>query len=110
MFTFIYSKRKGTPAAEMYDPVTDEEKGERFTRLLKLQESIAAKRCASMVGSEERVLVESINEKNGMLSSRTSGNIIVEISGDESLIGTFVTAKITKARNWILQGEIVNNN
>ncbi len=108
LFTFIYSRRKGTPAAEMPDPTTDEQKGERFSRLLKLQERIAAERCASMVNSTERVLVESLNEKNGMLSARTSGNIIVEAPGDESLIGTFANVKITKARNWILQGEFVN--
>ncbi|MDD5924138.1 MAG: tRNA (N6-isopentenyl adenosine(37)-C2)-methylthiotransferase MiaB [Clostridia bacterium] len=106
LFTFIYSKRVGTPAAEMEDPTTDEEKSRRFTRLLKVQEEIAAQRCASMVDSVQRVLVESMNEKKGMLSGRTSGNIIVEFDGSEDLIGSFANVKITKARNWILQGEL----
>ena len=107
LYTFIYSRRPGTPAAELPDVVTDEEKGKWFTELLKTQEAIAAKRCASMVGSVERVLVEEVNEKYGLLSGRTSGNIIVEAQGDESLIGTFRDVKITEARNWILRGEFI---
>lgn len=107
LYTFIYSRRPGTPAAELPDVVTDEEKGKWFTELLNTQEAIAAKRCASMVGSVERVLVEEVNEKYGLLSGRTSGNIIVEAQGDESLIGTFRDVKITEARNWILRGEFI---
>ena len=107
LFTFIYSRRPGTPAATMPDVVTEEEKGKWFTELLKEQEKIAAERCKLMVGSTERVLVEEINEKNGLLSARTSGNIIVEVQGSEELIGTFQDVKITEARNWILRGEII---
>lgn len=107
LFTFIYSRRPGTPAAKMADVATDEEKGKWFTELLKVQETIAAARCESMVGNTERVLVEEIIEKNGLLSCRTSGNIIVEAEGDPALVGTFQNVKITQARNWILRGEFV---
>ena len=107
LFTFIYSRRPGTPAATMPDVATEEEKGQWFTELLKVQEEIAAERCKSMVGTTERVLVEEVNEKNGNLCGRTSGNIIVEAKGDESLIGTFADVKITEARNWILRGEFI---
>ncbi len=108
LFTFIYSRRKGTPAAKMEDVATDEEKSKWFQELLKVQEEIAAKRCASMVGSTEKVLVEEkCQNKDGMMSGRTNGNIIVEFAGDESLIGSFVNIKITKARNWILNGELI---
>ncbi len=107
LFTFIYSRRKGTPAAEMEDVATDKERSAWFTELLKVQEEIAAKRCASMVDGEYRVLVEERNEKNGLLSARTSGNIIVEIEGEDALIGTFQNVKITEARNWILRGVLV---
>ena len=107
LYTFIYSRRPGTPAAKLPDVATEEEKGKWFTELLKTQESIAAARCASMVGTTERVLVEEINVKNGLLSARTSGNIIVEASGSEELIGTFRDVKITEARNWILRGEFI---
>ncbi|MBQ0097407.1 MAG: tRNA (N6-isopentenyl adenosine(37)-C2)-methylthiotransferase MiaB [Oscillospiraceae bacterium] len=109
LFTFIYSKRKGTPAAKMDDPITDEEKSIRFQRLLDTQEKIAAEHCKGMVGNTEKVLVEEKNSKEGILSARTSGNIIVEVKGEESLIGTFQKAKITNARNFILQGEIIKD-
>ena len=106
LFTFIYSPRKGTPAAAYDDPFSAEEKGKWFQELLDVQEEIAAARCASMVGQTERVLIESVKEKTGELNARTSGNIIVELEGDNSLIGTFQNAKITRARNWILKGEL----
>ena len=106
LFTFIYSPREGTPAAKMDDPFTHEEKTKWFSELLKVQEEIAAKRCASMVGRTVRVLVEGKTDKDGILTGRTSGNIIVDFMGDESLIGDFTNVKITKARNWILNGEV----
>lgn len=107
LFTFIYSRRKGTPAATMEDVATDEEKSKWFNELLKTQEEIAAKRSASMVGETHIVLVEEKNEKNSLLTCRTSGNIIVEVEGDESLIGTFQNVKVTEARNWILRGVLI---
>lgn len=108
LFTFIYSRRKGTPAATMEDVATDEEKSKWFQELLKVQEEIAAKRCALMVGSTQKVLVEEkCSNKEGVLCGRTSGNIIVEFAGDETLIGSFKNIKITKARNWILNGELI---
>ena len=107
LFTFIYSPRVGTPAAKMDDPVSADEKSKWFRELLDVQEEIAAKRCSAMVGQTERVLIESEKEKTGKLNARTSGNIIVELEGDPSLIGTFQNVKITKARNWILKGELI---
>ncbi|MGN1050880.1 MAG: tRNA (N6-isopentenyl adenosine(37)-C2)-methylthiotransferase MiaB [Acutalibacteraceae bacterium] len=107
LFTFIYSPRKGTPAAEMEDPISADEKGKWFRELLKVQEEIAGKRCALMVGKKEKVLVESKNEKTGLLECRTSGNIILETSGDSNLVGSFALAEVTEARNWILKGKII---
>lgn len=103
--SFIH--RVGTPAAKMDDPISAEEKSKWFRELLDVQEEIAAKRCASMVNNTEKVLIESETGKNGELNGRTSGNIIVELKGDKSLIGTFQNVKITQARNWILKGELV---
>ena len=60
-----------------------------------------------MVGQQERVLIEGVKEKTGELNARTSGNIIVELQGDRSLVGSFQNVKITKARNWILKGELI---
>ena len=107
LFTFIFSPRAGTPAEKMDDPISAEEKSKWFQELLDVQEEIAAKRCSSMVGKTEKVLIESVKEKTGELNARTSGNIIVELNGDKDLIGTFQNAKITSARNWILKGELV---
>ena len=107
LFTFIFSPRVGTPAAKMDDPISAEEKSKWFRELLDVQEEIAAKRCSSMVGKTEKVLIEGENDKNGELCGRTSGNIIVELEGSKDCIGTFRNVKITKARNWILKGELV---
>ena len=91
----------------MDDPISAEEKGEWFKELLSVQEEIASKRCASMVGTTQKVLVESEKGKDNILNARTSGNIIVEAKGDKDLIGTFQNVKVTKAGNWILKGEFV---
>lgn len=107
LFTFIYSPRNGTPAAKMDDPISYEEKNKWFQELLALQEKISAGRCANMVGRNYRVLVECPTGKNNELQARTSGNIIVEVQGDESLIGTFQNVEVTAARNWILKGKII---
>ncbi|MBQ7745129.1 MAG: tRNA (N6-isopentenyl adenosine(37)-C2)-methylthiotransferase MiaB [Ruminococcus sp.] len=109
LFTFIFSPRAGTPAEKMDDPISAEEKSKWFQELLDVQEEIAAKRCSSMIGKTEKVLIESVKEKTGELNARTSGNIIVELNGDKDLIGTFQKAKITSARNWILKGELVED-
>lgn len=107
LFTFIYSAREGTPAAKMDDPVSHEEKAKWMSELLKLQESIAAERCASMIGSHQRVLVETV-DSDGTLACRTSGNIIVKCEGSPELRGSFVECEITSARNWILGGKILD--
>lgn len=107
LFTFIYSPRIGTPAAKMEDPVSAEEKSKWFKELLDIQEEIASKRCASMVGTVQKVLVESEKGKEDILNCRTSGNIIVEVNGCKDLIGKFVNVKVTSAGNWILKGEII---
>lgn len=107
LFTFIYSPRVGTPAAKMPDPVSHEEKARWMGELLKLQESIAAERCAGMVGKTYRVLIEE-QAREGVLNARTQNNIIVELQGPQELIGSFCYAEITEARNWILRGKITD--
>ena len=96
LFTFIFSPRKGTKAERMEDPFTYKEKSERFSRLLKLQEGIAAERCASMLGNVYEVLVEGPTKENdGKLTGRTQGNINIDFEGDTSLIGSYVRVKVT---------------
>lgn len=107
LFTFIYSKREGTPAAKMDDPITQEEKSRRFKELCDLQESIAAKRTAKMKDKTYRVLVEGLSKNDDrLLSGRTDGNVIIEFSGDNSLIGKYVNVKVTQPLNWIVRGEL----
>lgn len=106
LFTFIFSPRPGTKAYDMPDPISREEKGKWFKQLTDLQESIAAKRTASMLGKTYRVLVEEKAKDEGMLSGRTQGNVIIEFPGDESLIGSFINVTVTNPRTWIVYGEI----
>lgn len=111
LFTFIYSPRKGTKAAEMDDPVTREEKGKWFKELCDVQEEIAARRTAEMNGKIYSVLVEGDSKnKEGYLSGRTDGNIIIEFPAseeDRKVIGTFRNIKVTESLNWILRGELI---
>ena len=107
LFTFIYSPRVGTPAAAMDDPIPASEKSKWFKELLGVQEDIASKRCASMVVTVQKVLIEGEKGKGNILNARTSGNIIVEAEGSPELVGTFQNVEVTKAGNWILKGKIV---
>jgi len=111
LFTFIFSPREGTRAASLPDPVSHEEKVRWFQELTALQEGSAAKRCAGMVGRSERVLCEGKGKrvasgKRLALMGRTGGNQIIEFDGPEGLVGRFATVKITKASNWLLDGEM----
>ena len=105
LFTFIYSKRKGTKAAEMEDPVPYSEKSKWFRELCNAQEEIAGKRTASMVGKVYRVLVEP-SENEGYLTGRTGGNISIEFEGTSDLIGQFADIEVTEAKTWILYGKL----
>lgn len=107
LYTFIYSSRKNTKAAEMPDPITREEKGKWFDELLKLQESIAAKRTAKMNGKIYKVLAEEKSKTEGWISGRTSGNVIIEFPADESVIGSFCEVIVNEPLNWIVKGEFI---
>lgn len=107
LFTFIFSARPGTAANEMDDPVSRQEKGKWFKELTDLQESIAGKRTARMKNKNYKVLVEGVNEKNGLLIGRTEGNVIIEFVGDKSLIGNFINVKVTNPKTWVVYGETV---
>ena len=105
LFTFIFSPRPGTKAYDMPDPVSRKEKGAWFSELTALQEKIAGERTAQMKDRVYRVLVEEEKE-NGLLAGRTEGNVIIEFSGDKSLIGEFAFVKVTEPKTWILKGEL----
>ncbi len=108
LFTFIYSPRRGTKAAEMPDPISQEEKGKWFRELLEVQQEIGCDAYQSYVGRTLRVLCEGPGRtRDGCLTGKSIQNIIVDFDGDKSLIGSFVDVKITGALNWALLGELV---
>ena len=108
MYSFIYSKRSGTPAAEMEDQIPEEVTGKRFPRLIELQNEISLERNLVWENKVLRVLVDGKSKNNpDKYSGRTDGNKIVLFDGDESLVGKFVNIKITKAQTFALVGEIV---
>ncbi len=95
-FSFIYSARPGTPAADLPDDVSEDEKKERLYRLQQRINNNASQFTRLMMGTEQRLLVEGVSKKNVMnLVGRSETNRIVMFEGDASLIGTFVDVKIT---------------
>ena len=106
LFTFIYSKRVGTKAAQMDDPVPADEKSKWFRELLAVQSEIGQKRCEKMIGTVQQVLVDGLaKEGTGRVSGKSGGNITVEFPGDASVIGQMVNVQITEAHNWGVIGE-----
>ncbi|WP_367184365.1 tRNA (N6-isopentenyl adenosine(37)-C2)-methylthiotransferase MiaB [Intestinimonas sp.] len=107
LFTFIYSPRKGTPAAEMPDPLSKEEKAANFQRLVDLQNAISAEKQAAYVGKTLRCLVDVLSDDpRHNLNARTAGGRLVHFSGDEALLGQFVDLRITDTSTWALFGEL----
>lgn len=106
VFSFIYSRREGTPAAKMTDVFTEEELKDRFDRLLKLDEKIRTENNEKRLGNIYEVLVEG-ESGEGNLESRTDGSLLVHFKGDKSLIGTFQKVKIIEAKGYYLTGELI---
>jgi len=108
LFTFIYSPRPGTKAAELPDPATRQEKQKWFDKLLEVQNAMSAKLHADYIGKTVRVLVDGESDDAKFpLSSRTEGNRLVRLKGDKSLIGRFIDVKVTDSNTWALYGEPV---
>lgn len=107
LFTFIYSRRKGTPAEKLDDPVPHEEKTKWFAELLEVQQAAMQEQFDSKVGKVFRVLAEGDGKTGeGYLTGRTDDNTIVDFPAPEEIVGTFVQVKITKALNYMLIGEL----
>ena len=107
-FTFVYSPRKGTPAASM-EQVHSDVKKSRITRLVKLQNDITKELSDDYLGKTYEILVEDVNPKYpGTVCGRTDSGRLVTIKGEPSLIGCFLDVKITKSRSASLFGEIVS--
>lgn len=109
-FTFIYSPRKGTPAAKLIDNVTYDEKVKRFKELVSSLEEDFKKHADEMVGKTFDVLVDGFSKKNKDLLSGYAYNMkIIHFKGEESLIGKIVKVKVTESHVYSLIGELIND-
>ena len=112
-FTFIYSKRTGTPAAIMEEQIPDDVVKGRFDRLLKEVQEIFRRRCVVYMKEPHSLfLVESMNDHDdSLVTGRLSNNILVHFKGDESLIGKIVDVNLKECKGFLLswRNEITSN-
>ena len=108
-FTFIYSKREGTPAAGFEDQVPEDIVKDRFDRLLALQNRISEEECKKREGMVLPVLVEEVNpHDNGLLTGRLESNGVVHFKGDPGLIGKIVMVKLKEAKGFYYMGSLAD--
>ncbi len=104
LFTFIFSPRKGTPAATMEDNTPKEEKNRRFDRLCAVQNSISEQIHKAYVGKTMRCLIDGTD--GDLLTARTEGGRLVRLNGDNALVGGFAYVEITGSTTWSLTGKL----
>lgn len=105
-FTFIYSKRTGTPATAM-EQVPQEEVKKEFDRLLQVVQEVARERCKRLIGQVQEVLFEEINEQDQtMLTGRLSNNSTVHVKASPDLLGKILPVRLTEARGFYYLGEL----
>ena len=109
-FTFIYSKRTGTPAAAMENQVPEDVVKDRFDRLLKEVQDISARVCARDLHRVKDVLAESVDDHSaGYVTGRLDNNTIVHFPGDASLIGSIVPVYLEESRGFYYMGRMVSD-
>ncbi len=105
-FTFIYSKRTGTPAAAMEDQVPEDVVRDRFDRLLREVQAIAGEACAACEGTVKEVLVESVSEQDpSMVTGRLSNNLLVHFPGSQEMIGSYANVFLKECKGFYYIGE-----
>ena len=108
-YTYVYSKRSGTPAASMEDQVDKDVIKDRFDRLLALLKETSAKNCKKKVGDIERVLIEEENtHEEGMLTGRLENNLLVHFKGCKEQIGTMADVKLVEEKGFYYMGEQIH--
>lgn len=108
IFSFIYSKRKGTPAEKMKDALSEEKKHENFEKMLLVQNEISLEKNKSLIGSIESVLVEGKSKTDDAYQSgRSEGGKQVHFKDEDDLTGKIIKVKITDVNTWTLKGERV---
>ena len=105
-YTFIFSKREGTPAASMEDKVSEEEKHERLAKLNELVNKYALENNQKYLNKVVPVLVEGPSDKEGKLMGYTDNMKLVNVAADENYIGKIINVKITEVKTWSLEGTI----
>ncbi len=108
LYSFLYSPRKGTPAATMPDQVGEEARATRMAELLEVQRTIAEEVNAAYVGKTIRVLADAVGKTEGVISGRTPSNHLVYFEAPENCIGSFVRVRIDKAEPFALRGTLVS--
>lgn len=107
-FTFIYSKRTGTPAASFEDQVPEELVKENFDRLLKVVQEEAKEQTLKYDGQIQRVLIESVNDHDeSLLTGRMSNNTLVHFPGNKEMIGEFADVKLLECHGFYYVGELI---
>lgn len=106
-FTFLYSKRTGTPAAKMEDQIPEDVAKERFGRLLSLVQEKGRERSSRFAGTVQEVLVEEESKEKGVFTGRTQYNLLVHFPADESLLGKYVNVKLEECRGFYYLGTLV---
>ncbi len=107
LFTFIYSKRSGTKAAEMVDILPRAEKTKRIQCILDAQEKIAEEITATFKGKTVDVLVEGEGREEGYVSARLDNNMAVEFMAGKELVGQFAKVKIEDSKGTVLTGKLI---
>lgn len=105
-FTFIYSKRTGTPAAIMEEQIPEDVVKERFNRLLHTIQTIANEECGRFEGKVVDVLVEEYNEEKELLTGRMGHNLLVHFPGCPSMLGKIVPVKLEESKGFYFIGKI----
>ncbi|MBR1423847.1 MAG: tRNA (N6-isopentenyl adenosine(37)-C2)-methylthiotransferase MiaB [Ruminococcus sp.] len=108
IYSFVYSRRSGTPAAKLPDDISDKQKGLWLRELILEQREVTTQWLGRFVGRTLRILPTGEGRKGeGWLTGKSDEDMIVEFQGDKSLIGKFVSVEIVKAMNWALEGKLI---
>ncbi len=107
IYAFIFSPRNGTPAAQMPDPTSKEEKSARFSRLLALESEVNAELGKKLVGRELRILVDTHPDAEGNCSGRNSGNKIIKFKSSKDFYGQYINVRVICAEGASIYAEII---
>ena len=109
-YTFIYSKRTGTPAARMENQVPEDVVKDRFNRLLATVNEVSHEHIRRYEGMDMKVLVEGKDDhEEGFVTGRMTNNILVHFAGDESLIGQIVTVHLDECKGFYYMGRLIED-